>query len=181
MNTRPFVSLFLVFLTALPPALAAPPQLAVSWDELRNNIAQRRLNNRKVVVTLADGREAKSVLLRAEAGALVLEKREELSAWLVDKEVRIPRSDISQVRFPGRSGHARLIGTLAGVGGGLGVSSFAAASDDDFQTSVVALFAVGVTAAAAVGGYFIGRSIDKEIPVFRINDRQSAANITPGE
>ena len=161
------VALVLVMVTE--PAFGAKAVVELTWAGFRQQLVPYKLIGRGVKVFLSDGTKVSSVLRKVEEDALVVDTIPNTAKqWSeTGRETRIPRAQVSSLRFAGRAGHGGLIGGLVGLGaGGALVGGMAAAMPTAEGSSFAgALLLVPIL---AVSGYFIGRLHDKPIPEFRI-------------
>lgn len=141
-----------------------------NWTGFQEQVAQRKLRNRRAHISLASGGEVKTILMRVEENGIVVGLNRETRQWTSGKqEALVPRQDISSVRFDGKTGRGGLIGGLAGLGAGAAATAGAAAGmgggncEGSSCGAVILLIPV-----AAVCGWLVGRTTQKPAPVFVI-------------
>jgi hypothetical protein len=144
--------------------------IRTDWAGFTRQVSERDLNGRSVRVRLSGGGEISSKLLEVTSDALVVRARRDMVQWKsADGRARIPREQVASVRFGGRTGHARAIGALVGLGGGAGIGVAAA---NDLQVwegpalIIKPVVAVAFAVAGFVIGYFIGRAVSQPAPEF---------------
>lgn len=151
---RPLVLLCVLSASAL---VQAENVLTLQWSELAGAVGHR-----EATVLLANNQRVKGVVTAVEADALVLPSG------------RLGRESIRELRVKRVKGPRRAIGAAgAGAGAALGTLPWAI-SDSRVNVSDgtrVAQWA-GITAVAAVAGYFIGRQLDTRVTVIRIEQAE---------
>ncbi len=153
------------------PVLAVEPEVVrTSWSDFQQQISARRLAGRNLRITLADGNTVKTNLLEATDAALVVRATRAARQWKsTDGYARIPREQVAAVRFSGRTGTHKLIGTLAGglAGGGIGAAVGTSMGCNEGSCMVVQP-AVGAAflITGIVAGYFVGRAMGTPAPEF---------------
>lgn len=138
------LSLFVLSLFVLPLAAQRLPE-RVDWCQSPKLLAGRRIDVR----LLSDDRVS---------GAWASVK--EATFTLVDKDGRsrtYARGQIRSIRASRHRVSRRLLGTVAGFYGGVGAAAAATRSPDGLQSAWGA-----VAVAATLGGYFVGRSLDRD-------------------
>jgi hypothetical protein len=160
-----------IFLSALLMAGTALGReretIRTDWAGFTRQVSQRDLNGHSVRIRLSGGGEISSRLLEVASDALVVRATRDTAQWKsADGRARVPREQVASVRF-GRSGHARLIGTLVGFGGGAGIGA-AVANDlavyEGPALIIKPLVAAAFAFAGLVAGYFIGRAASPQGP-----------------
>jgi hypothetical protein len=119
-----------------------------------------------MVMTRASGSTCSTVLLTR-----TLPERETVTKQAYPEgNASIPRGSISEVRLKRVKGLGRLIGAAgAGTAAGLGSLPWALSeSRINVKDSTRGAQWLGLTAAAAVGGYFLGRLIDTKKTIIRV-------------
>jgi hypothetical protein len=150
-------------------ASAAKVQQA-SWNEFRQAVAAQKLRGRGVRVVVSSGSEINTRLLEVTETHLVVRAKQATALWdTADKQARIPKEQVKSVRFKGRVGRGRLIGTLVGAGAGGGLAAAATTGNDVNEGTFAILIPAAAAAIVAIGtvsGYFIGRAVDHRAPEF---------------
>jgi hypothetical protein len=152
LSTR-FVTSALALLLAGPASAAEPEILRTSWTGFRQEVAARTLNGRSVQVTLAGGKVTNTKLREVTDTGLV-----------VGDHTTIARDQVTSVRFRGRRGKGRLIGTLVGLGAGAGIAAAVTTGRGVTEGPVAILIPAAGAATVVLGGltgYLIGRSLDR--------------------
>jgi hypothetical protein len=129
------------------------------WNGFRQQVSQCQLNNRTAWISLTTGCAIKAVFLRASNDGLVVKANRKTKQWTTGKgEAMVPRGLVTGVKLTGKVSQGGLIGGLAGMGAGAGVTAAGAMSGGACEGSACggALLIIPVLAAA---GYFIGHAI----------------------
>lgn len=134
-------------------AEAKPRELRVPWPQLDRELARSK-------VMVATGTQP------VIQGDYVGLQGEELRIRTKNGEVGVARSAIRDLRRiePGRA-RGRIIGTVAGVVGGLALGAFLSytfVDDDSGQAAEAISIWLGTAAGTGVLGYFIGKEFDKQ-------------------
>jgi hypothetical protein len=167
------IALALVGMLLVESAASGREVVRADWGVFRKQVEARRLMGRSVRIVLTSGERVGTTILSIDDTALEVRSTRATKSWNTGNErARIPRDQVRSVRFSGRMGSkGRLIGALAGLGGGAAIGSATAyrVSGPSGPEQVLAP-AVGVAIAAIgfVAGYFIGRTADKLAPEFVI-------------
>jgi hypothetical protein len=128
----------------------------------------RKLVKRTVRITLAGGGEIKSTLVGVEDNGLIIKATKATKQWASGPEqARIPREQVSAVRFGGRIGHRGLIGGLVGLGAGVAIPVGISASRG-YEEVPAALGAIVLGPVSGIAGYLVGLAMDKPAPEFFI-------------
>jgi RNase P/RNase MRP subunit p29 len=159
-------------LLAEPVAAASREVIKTGWNGFQEQVSARKLTGHSVRITLQGGGVAKTNLLQATPTGLVVRETRETKQWNSEKgKSTIPNEQVVSVRFAGRVGHKRLIGALAGLGGGAAIGAAFATGSDLTEGVGVILIPVGAASIAVIGavvGYFVGRAFDRPAPEFVI-------------
>lgn len=145
------LSLLLLHSTAF-----AEQAVTLRWNELHGAIA-----NRHATVLLTDNRQIKGTVTSVTDDAILMQQA---------PSGRVARSSVREIRIKQTKGPRRAIFTAAaGAGAALGTLPWAI-SDSRSNISDGARIAQwsGITAAATVAGYFIGRRLDTRETTIRI-------------
>ena len=163
------VALLAVVLTA-PVGAAEREVIKGDWRAFQEQVTARGLKGRAVRISVSGGREIKTDLLDvAETGLEVRATRATRQWQSAGGQASIPKEQVNAVRFSGRTGNRRLLGTLVGAGAGAGIAAAVATGHDITEGYGVVLIPVGCVAIAvlgAVAGYYVGRSMDRAGPEF---------------
>ncbi len=168
-------SVYLLFALALtliaaPIGAAPPPQVkSVTWEQLRQDVTQLRLTNRGVNIFLAKGTTVRAVLKRIEEDALIVESNRKIDKqWRGSGgEGRIPRTEVTDLRFLGKQGRKGMIGGLAGLGAGAAIAAASAKSMEGQEGPAPGLVLLTIPIYGVVG-YLIGHHLDAPMPEYRI-------------
>jgi len=151
-------------------AAAEREVVRTDWSGFQTQVSARALNGRQARITLTGGQRIYTAVLRIADTGIVLRATSETRKWDTGQhEASIPKSQIASVRFSGRTGKGRLIGTLAGFGGGAAIgASIAVSSDVSEGPGIILIPAIGAAVALAGGlvGYLIGNAADRPRPEF---------------
>jgi len=121
------------------------------WSELAPLIQGRR-----VELTLGDGAK-----LRGEAVVV----REDS---IVMANASIPRESVSLIKVDkSRGSWGRKLGTVIGVVSGIVAGAYVSAVSTDSAATGIPIF-LGVSSAGTLGGYFVGRGIDKRSILIKV-------------
>lgn len=148
-----------VLLLLLHSAAFAEEALTLRWNELQAAVA-----NRQATVVLTDSRQLKGAISSVTDDAILMDRA---------PSGRIARQAIREIRVQRIKGPRRAIFT-AGMGAGVALATLPwAISDSRVNVSDGARIAQwsGITAAATVAGYFIGRRLDSKETVIRISEK----------
>ena len=154
----------LALLLGIP--LSAADVIELKWNELSSAVVDR-----PATVILANDVQLRGRITAVGADALqmVIEKAPRTSAYSPG-QASIPGGEIREIRLQSLKGYGRLIGA-AGAGAGVALGSLNwAISDSRVNISDGARIAqwAGVTAGVVVGGYLIGRLVDKRDTHIRV-------------
>jgi hypothetical protein len=169
--TKRYLSLAMSAILFTSPLAAAKREvLKTDWTGFQEQVTARKLNGRSVRISIASGKEIKTELLGVSGDGLAVPSGRAVKRWSSGgKQVTVPKDQVISVRFEGRAGHGRAIGTAAGIGAGLGVSAAALLGHDISEGPAVILLPAGAVAIVGIGalvGYFAGRSRDRRITEF---------------
>ena len=148
---------------ALESGMAQSKPLELKWNELSSIIAGHR-----VEISLAGNAtvQGEAVAVRQDSLVIDVAKASGPKPYSAGN-AEIPRSDVGLIRVQRMRGSwGRTLGTIIGVVAGLGGGGYAASRTDSGGAAVVVL--VAVTSAAAVGGYCVGRILDRSVTLIRI-------------
>lgn len=137
----------------------AEQAISLRWNELQGAVA-----NRQATVLLTDNRQIKGTVSSVADDAILMDRA---------PSGRIARNTIREIRVQRIKGPRRAIFT-AGMGAGVALATLPwAISDSRVNVSDGARIAQwsGITAAATVAGYFIGRRLDTKETIIRISDK----------
>jgi hypothetical protein len=170
MGKRPVAILLSALLMASAALGREREAIRTDWAGFTRQVSERDLSGHSVRIRLSGGGEVKTKLLEVTADALAVRSKRDLSQWNSgDGKASIPRDQVASVRFGGRTGHARLIGALTGLGGGAAIGAGVATNLGIwegpgliFKPLIGAAFAV----TGLVTGYFIGRAFSRPGPEF---------------
>jgi hypothetical protein len=143
-----------------------PRQLQLKWSALDPAIA-----GRKVALVLPGGTHIEGKVLRAEPEGLRLKIAKTSNRKAQPKGERlIPRQSVSVLRYTEYRGIGRLIGTLA-LPAAVAAGILAGGAGVCYEGPCVILFpalAIGGAGGSAIGGYYIGKRVDKRVTEIRI-------------
>lgn len=93
------------------------------WGAFRKQVETRRLMGRSARIVFTGGDRVGTTILSIDDTALEVRSTRSTKSWNTGNErARIPRDQVRSVRFSGRMGSkGRLIGGLAGLGGGAAI------------------------------------------------------------
>jgi hypothetical protein len=159
-----------VLLAAQAVWAAEPAVTKVDWNGFRQQVAKHKLNNRKISITLATGDTVRTNFVRVADDGLVVRANRATREWATaGGESMVPRALVSGVRFHGKAGRRGLIGFLAGLGSGAGITAAAATTMDGGSCEGGSCgFVVLLVPVLATAGYFIGRAASPSAPSFVI-------------
>ena len=155
----------LILLLAACVGAIAEETIEAKWDELGP-----LLGTSKVSLLLPEGAEIQGMVLRVEPDGLRLKVQRTSDRKVMPKGERlIPRASVSLLRSTQYRGFARL---LCGVGLPAAVVGAVVTQNIDIYEgpAVVAVPAVIAAGAigAGVGGYYIGKRIDRKVTYIRV-------------
>jgi hypothetical protein len=144
---------------------AAPRQAQLRWDELDARIA-----NKKVALVLPDGTHVEGKVIRVEPDGLRMDVRKSSDRNAQPKGSHlIPRRAVSFLRVTDYRKLGRLLGTTGAIALAAGI--VAAQEIDLYEGPLVVIVpavAAAGTAGAGVGGYYLGKSLDKRVTEIRV-------------
>lgn len=162
------ISLWVVLCAAL--TAADREVVRTDWNGFQNQFSTRSLNGHSARITLAGGQLIKTNVLRVTDSAVVVHANRATRQWDSGKsDAAIPKGQVTSVQFGGRTGNKRIIGLLAGFGGGAAIGAAIAASSDVSEGIGIILIPMAAGAIAITGGvvgYFIGKAADRPGPEF---------------
>ena len=142
-----------------------PGQLQMKWSELDSVIA-----GRKVALVLPSGTHIQGKVLRVEPEGLRLNIAKTSDRKAQPKgEHLIPRQSVSVLRYTEYRKIGRLVGTL-GLPAAVAVGALAATPSylEGGAIAAAAAARTGCVVGAAIGGYYIGKRVDKNITEIRV-------------
>jgi hypothetical protein len=151
-------------LFAIPMGAAEREVIRTDWSGFQKEVASRRLKGGSIRVAAA-GKEIKTELVDVLDSGLAVRPTRATKQW-GDK---IPKDQVTSVRFNGRTGKRGLVGALVGLGAGAGIGAGVASENEVSEgigSAIIPAIGVGIAIGGAVAGYFIGRSMDTPIPEF---------------
>jgi hypothetical protein len=151
---------------------ASERQIEIRWSELGAFLQGGKLigGGAKAMLMLPNGTivEGQIAGVEKEQIALNVSKSSDKQAYPKGR-VSIPRSLVTTIRLTQTKGYGRAFGTIAGLLGGAGLGTLVALSYDDQSASSAARAGVlGLWAGTTVGGYYVGRSLDRKTTIIRI-------------
>ncbi len=155
MSTSPrrLSAMIALFLVGSVAVLAGERTLQLKWNQLAP-----LLTGEKVVVQLESGVRVNGRVAAVQAEGLVLQGHDQ----------KVARNSIRELRLVHMRARGRIIGTVAGVFGGLAIAGGIAAthlfSGGNGVNALIVVAVVGVP----VAGYFIGKAGDRQETVIQI-------------
>ena len=149
-------ALVLLFCTCHAVALAQSVPTEARWSELSQII-----EGYQVQLVLPDGVAIKGEAATVRADTLIINIKRTTNGNAHPKgRSSIPRASVTLIEVERREGRrGRNLGATVGVIAGVALGAYAAAgSTDSGGNAVVAFAAIG--SAGALGGYFLGRTLD---------------------
>ena len=164
MTSRCCVAVCVVFCLVGTMAQAESKPLELRWNELAPLISGHVVN-----LTLSAGGSVRGEVAAVRDDSLVIDVRNSSDSKAYPKgSGSVPRSSITLIKAERTHGSwGRSIGTTLGVLTGLGVGGQVAVNSADSAGAGIAIFLV-VAGAISVGGYFLGRSLDRKVTTIRI-------------
>lgn len=164
-NLKSTLSL-LVALVLLTPstAIASSKPLELQWGELSSKI-----QGRTIQLTLPGGTTVGGdvAVVRDEAIVLDIHKTSDSNAY-PKGSVTIPRASVTVLKLIETQGQwGRKMGSMLGVLTGVLVGGYTAGKTANSAGTGLAMFGA-ITGAAAVGGYYIGKSADVRETLIRV-------------
>lgn len=146
------------------PALAESKAIELKWGELRPILEGQRFQ-----LVLPDGTAIKGEAVTVREDALVVDVMGTSNAKAFAKgSASIPRSSVTLIQVERRRGSwGRNLGTVVGVLSGVVLGGYVAAVATDSAGAGIPTF-LGIAAAGTVGGYYIGKSIDKKVTLVKV-------------
>jgi len=142
-----------------------PRQLQMKWSELDSIIA-----GRKVALVLPSGTHIRGKVLKVEPEGLRLNIAKTSDRKAQPKgEHLIPRQSVSVLRYTEYRKIGRLIGTLA-LPAAVAAGALAATPSylEGGAIAVAAGAGTGCVVGAVIGGYYIGKRVDKKVTEIRV-------------
>jgi len=162
---RQFLAVLIVTVLFATSVYGGERKIQLRWEELAGTV-----QGQKVQMVLPNGADVEGKVLAVEPQALQIKVSRASNTY--EKGVHsIPRSQVSVLRFQGRSGPWRALGTAIGAGGGAAAGiPLSGPIRNEGNEELSAQVAVGFIAAGAAAGYFIGRSADRQVFVVSVVD-----------
>lgn len=128
------------------------------WSELAPIVVDR-----KIQTTLPDGTRIQGQALAIRPEALVMEITKTSNRKVHPKgQAEIPRASVMELAVIKDKGPGKLIGGILGTVGGFALAgALIVASDGNAAVGWTSL--LGVVPAAAAGGYYAGRAVDRRV------------------
>jgi len=165
MATRKTVAACLILLLALPVGgFGQAKPLEMKWGELAP-----MLTGHQVTVTLSDGTAVKGEAVAVREDAMLLDVSSAVKGYPKGSG-SIPRNSIVLIDLQRTRGSwGRTLGTVIGVVGGIALGAYvdSRAILNKSAGNIAGTF-VGITAAGAVTGYFVGRGIDRRVTHIKV-------------
>ena len=162
----PFRAIALVLLMCAGQALvlAESRPLELKWGELSPIIGGQR-----VQLVLPEGTAIKGEAIAVREEALVMDVQGTSNAKAYPKgSATIPRASVTLIQVERRRGSwGRKLGTVVGVLSGVVLGGYAAAVTADSASAGIATF-LGIASAGTVGGYYVGKRLDKQVTLIKI-------------
>ncbi len=166
---RLLVSTLILTLTTVPAWAAEREVIRTEWSGFQKQIADRRLTGHSARVTTGT-KSVKTEVRGVSDTELVVRATRGTKQWSGGSgEARIPKDEVTSVRFDGRVGKKRLVGALAGLGAGAGIAAVTVAQTEVSEgvgIILIPIFGVAIAAGGALAGYFIGCAADQPAPEF---------------
>jgi len=162
------VILVLLMAAVLMPA-ARPVAVKTDWDGFLARVAEQKLKNRGAWITLRSGERFKSFVIAATNDGLVVSSDRNTRQWSTEKgRALVPRGLVQGVQFTGKVGRRAMIGGIAGVCAAGALLALAATGAGGEMEASGAAGLLGAIPVFGIGGFFIGRAMDKPAPAFTI-------------
>ena len=144
--------------------LAESRPLELKWGELSPIIG-----GQQVQLVLPEGTAIQGEAIAVREEALVMDVKSTSNAKAYPKgSATIPRASITLIQVERRRGSwGRKIGTVVGVLSGVMLGSYVTVKANPSAGPGIANF-LGIASAGTVGGYFVGRGIDKQVTLIKI-------------
>jgi hypothetical protein len=164
MITRGCLAWCVVFCLVAGPVQADSKPLELKWSELAPLISSH-----VVQLTLSTGGTVRGEVATVRDDSLVIDVRKSSDSKTYPKgSASVLRSSVTLIKVERAHGSwGRTIGTTLGVLTGLAIGGYAAGSTADSAGKAIPLFLV-IAGAISVAGYFLGRSLDREVTTIRI-------------
>jgi hypothetical protein len=158
-------ALALLLLFTLPSA-AASREVETAWSDLGGLISSR-----KIALALPDGAriEGRALSVKADSIAITISKTSDRVAH-PKGPASIPRASVTTLRLLEMRVRGRVIGTAAGIVGGLAAGAAIILANGLFtDTSTGRDVGAGVVIfGLPTAGYFLGRAADQKVTIIRI-------------
>jgi len=165
MMKRHFFAVVIVGFVFASSVFGDDKKIQVRWEELAGVV-----QGKKVEMVLRNGEDLEGRVQAVEPQALQIKVSKASGRY--EKGIQsVPRSEVSVLRFQGRSGPWRGLGTAIGAGGAVLASLpvwAVIANETGERQAAGSAICVGVTGAGL--GYLIGRSADRHVFVVSIVD-----------
>lgn len=145
-------------------ALAGSNRIELRWNELAPVVV-----NHKVNVVLPGGTEIQGLVVAVRDDALVLnlKKTSDRKGYPTGQNV-IPRASVSTLQIDDfRGGGGRTIGVIVGALAGVTLGADLVAHTASTEAAGISTF-LGISTASAIGGYYAGRSRDRNVTMIKI-------------
>lgn len=164
MITRACLALCIVFCLVTGTIQADSKPLELKWSEIAPLISSH-----VVQLTLSTGGTVRGEVATVRDDSLVIDVRNSSDSKAYPKgSASVPRSSVTLIKVERTHGSwGRTIGTTLGVLTGLAIGGYAAGSTADSAGKAIPLFLV-IAGAISVAGYFLGRSLDRQVTTIRI-------------
>ncbi len=155
---------------------ALPQQVRLTWGELEPSVAKK-----KVAFVLPDGTQVKGKVIAVEPDGLRMKVTDSSNRQSQPKGNQlIPRRVVSVLQVTDYRKLGRLLGTAGAVAT---AAAIVAAQDIDIYEGpaliIVPAVAAGGTVGAGIGGYYLGKALDKRVTEIHIVPGGSTTN-SPG-
>jgi hypothetical protein len=144
------------------PAQSIP--LELKWNELTPLIG-----GQMVQMVLPDSTTIKGEAIAVREDALLMDIKRTSNPSVHPKgNALIPKASVNLIRLERRRGSwGRSLGTVVGVLTGVVVGAYTAATTTDSAAAGIPVF-LGIAGGVSVGGYLIGREVDKRTMMIKI-------------
>ena len=144
--------------------LAESKPLELKWGEIAPIIGGHR-----VQLVLPDGTMIKGEAITVRDDALVVDVKSTSNARACPKgSASISRTSVNLIQVERRRGSwGRNLGTAVGIISGVVLGGYVAAVTADSAGTGIPTF-LGIAAAGTIGGFYIGRGLDKQVTLIKI-------------
>ena len=166
MLSRQVRAVVIAVLLSIQGLVAAERDLSLHWRELQPAVADG-----KVKIALPNGARIEGTVVAVEPEALRIKISKTSDKKVQPKgEALIPRTQVSIAQVVKYGKKWRIVGALAGPAAVAAVAAAAFPYDvtEGFVPVIVLSVSVAAAAGAAIGGYYIGRSADRQTTTIRI-------------